>query len=75
MRTQGASIAVMPFRNLSSEPDTEYFANGFVEDLTAELTRFPSLRVLAFGELPDSVPVRVVSSIGDDAMRLDGESS
>ena len=37
----------MPFRNLSSEPDTEYFANGFVEDLTAELVRFPSLRVLA----------------------------
>ena len=41
------SVAVMPFRNLSSEPDTEYFANGFVEDLTAELVRFPSLRVLA----------------------------
>jgi adenylate cyclase len=41
------SIAVMPFRNLSPEPDTEYFVNGFVEDLTANLTRFASLRVLA----------------------------
>jgi len=41
------SIAVMPFRNLTQEPDTEYFSNGFVEDLTANLTRFSSLRVLA----------------------------
>jgi TolB-like protein len=41
------SIAVMPFRNLSTETATAYFANGFVEDLTANLTRFPSLSVLA----------------------------
>ncbi|MHC4136935.1 MAG: tetratricopeptide repeat protein [Planctomycetota bacterium] len=41
------SIAVMPFRNLSPEPDTDYFARGFVEDLIANLTRFPSLRVVA----------------------------
>lgn len=47
MAATNVSIAVMPFRNLSPEPDTEYFANGFVEDLTADLTRFPSLRVLA----------------------------
>ena len=47
MSTGEVTVAVMPFRNLSSEPDTEYFANGFVEDLTAELVRFPSLRVLA----------------------------
>lgn len=32
---------------MSPESDTEYFANGFVEDLIAELTRFHSLRVLA----------------------------
>jgi adenylate cyclase len=47
MTTKRISIAVMPFRNLSPEPDTEYFANGFVEDLTADLTRFSSLRVFA----------------------------
>ena len=41
------SIAVMPFRNLSPEPDLEFFATGFVEDLIADLTRFTSLRVLA----------------------------
>ena len=47
MSTKRTSIAVTPFRNLSTEPHTDYFANGFVEDLTAELTRFSSLRVLA----------------------------
>ena len=47
MSTAGVSIAVMPFRNLSPETDSDYFANGFVEDLTGDLTRFSSLRVLA----------------------------
>jgi TolB-like protein len=46
MATTGVSISVMPFRNLSPEPHTDYFANGFVEDLTADLTRFSSLWVL-----------------------------
>lgn len=47
MATTRVSIAILPFRNLSPESDTDYFANGFVEDLTADLTRFSSLRVLA----------------------------
>ena len=47
MATSRVSIAILPFRNLSPESDTDYFANGFVEDLTADLTRFSSLRVLA----------------------------
>ncbi len=47
MDESSVSIAVMPFRNLSPDPDTEFFASGFVEDLIADLTRFPTLRVLA----------------------------
>ena len=47
MRKKEITIVVMPLRNLSSEPDTEHFADGFVDDLTTDLTRFPSLRVLA----------------------------
>jgi TolB-like protein len=47
MTTTRVSFAVLPLRNLSPESDTDYFANGFVEDLTADLTRFASLRVLA----------------------------
>ncbi len=41
------SIVVVPFRNLSTDPETDYFARGFVEDLIADLTRFRELRVLA----------------------------
>ena len=47
MNERYVSVAVMPFRNLSPEPDMGFFADGFVEDLIAELTRFQSLRVLA----------------------------
>jgi TolB-like protein/tetratricopeptide (TPR) repeat protein len=42
-----ASLAVLPFRDLSTEPDTAYLVDGFVEDLIANLTRFGSLRVVA----------------------------
>jgi TolB-like protein/tetratricopeptide (TPR) repeat protein len=41
------SIAVMPFRNLSAEPDAEIYANGFVEDVCTDLSRFGSLRVIS----------------------------
>ncbi len=47
MDEYSVSIAVMPFRNLSPDPDMEFFANGFADDLIADLTRFQSLRVLA----------------------------
>jgi adenylate cyclase len=47
MHANSVPIAVIPFRNLSSDSDTEFFATGFVEDLTADLMRFSSLRVLA----------------------------
>jgi TolB-like protein/class 3 adenylate cyclase len=41
------SIAVLPFVNLSGDPDQEYFADGVVEDVTTGLSRFPSLFVIA----------------------------
>ncbi len=47
MDDYSVSIAVMPFRNLSPEPEMEFFADGFVEDLIADLTRFLTLRVVA----------------------------
>jgi DNA-binding winged helix-turn-helix (wHTH) protein len=34
------SIAVLPFANLSSDPEQEYFADGVVEDITMALSRF-----------------------------------
>ena len=41
------SIAVLPFRNLSSDADNEFFGDGIAEDLIAALTRLPGLRVAA----------------------------
>jgi TolB-like protein len=41
------SIAVLPFQNLSSDPDQEYFADGMVEDIITALSRFKSLFVVA----------------------------
>ncbi len=41
------SIAVLPFVNLSSEPDQEYFADGIVEEIIAALSRFKALFVIA----------------------------
>jgi serine/threonine-protein kinase len=39
------SLAVMPFRNESAEPDNEYFADGMTEELIGAFRRLPGLRV------------------------------
>ena len=41
------SIAVLPFENLSGDPNQEYFADGIVEEITTAIARFPSLFVIA----------------------------
>ena len=41
------SIAVLPFTNLGSDPDQEYFADGVVEDIITDLSRFKELFVIA----------------------------
>ena len=41
------SIAILPFTNLSSDPEQEYFADGMVEDIITALSRFKSLFVIA----------------------------
>jgi adenylate cyclase len=41
------SIAVLPFQNLSSDPEQEYFADGMVEDITTAIARLPWLFVIA----------------------------
>jgi TolB-like protein/DNA-binding winged helix-turn-helix (wHTH) protein len=41
------SIAVLPFQNMSGDPEQEYFADGMVEDITTALSRIPWLFVIA----------------------------
>jgi TolB-like protein/class 3 adenylate cyclase/Flp pilus assembly protein TadD len=41
------SIAVLPFQNMSGDPEQEYFADGMVEDIITALSRVPSLFVIA----------------------------
>ena len=41
------SIAVLPFQNMSGDPEQEYFADGIVEDIISALSRFKSLFVIA----------------------------
>ena len=42
------AIAVLPFANLSSEPDTEYFSDGLTEELIHGLTGVDGLMVVAW---------------------------
>jgi TolB-like protein/Flp pilus assembly protein TadD len=41
------SIVVLPFANLSNDPEQEYFADGITDDLTTDLSRIPGTFVIA----------------------------
>jgi len=41
------SIAVLPFTNMSSDPEQEYFSDGITEDIITGLSKVPGLRVIA----------------------------
>lgn len=41
------SIAVLPFANLSSDPEQEYFSDGITEEILNLLARVPDLRVIS----------------------------
>jgi TolB-like protein len=44
--TNGVSIAVLPFVNLSSDKEQEFFSDGMTEEITAALARIQSMRVI-----------------------------
>jgi adenylate cyclase len=58
------SIAVLPFNNMSGDPEQNYFAEGISEDITTELARFHSLFVIsrnsAFTYRGDAVNIQQV---------------
>jgi TolB-like protein/class 3 adenylate cyclase len=41
------SLAVLPFQNMSGDPEQEYFVDGLVEDITTAIARLPWLFVIA----------------------------
>ena len=41
------SVAVLPFTNMSADPEQEFFADGIAEDIITALSRYPSLFVIA----------------------------
>jgi adenylate cyclase len=47
LATDKPSIAVLPFTNLSGDPEQQYFSDGITEDIITELSRRQSLFVIA----------------------------
>ncbi len=47
LATDKPSIAVLPFTNMSGDPEQEYFSDGITEDIITEISRFRSLFVIA----------------------------
>jgi TolB-like protein/DNA-binding winged helix-turn-helix (wHTH) protein len=41
------SVTVLPLHNLSSDPNTEYFADGMTEELISDLSAIPELKVVS----------------------------
>ncbi|BCH26441.1 adenylate/guanylate cyclase domain-containing protein [Mesorhizobium sp. L-8-3] len=64
LANEGASIAVLPFNNMSGDPEQEYFSDGITEDIITDLSRIAGLMVVArnssFAYKNKSPDIRVV---------------
>jgi TolB-like protein/cytochrome c-type biogenesis protein CcmH/NrfG len=65
VRETGPSIAVLPFANLSTDPDQGYLADGLVEDIIAGLSRLRWLAIVArsssFAYRGKTIDIRIVA--------------
>lgn len=78
------SIAVLPFKSLSSDKDKEYFADGITEDIITDLSKISGLFVVArnssFAYRGDSIEIRKVAEdlgvryVLDGSIRREGDT-
>ncbi len=72
----GKSIAVLPFVNMSNDPEQEYFCDGISEEIINSLTQLNNLRVIsrtsAFTFKNKNVDVREIGKILDVETLLEG---
>ncbi len=61
LKPPATTLAVLPFRNVSDDPEQEYFADGITEDLVTVLAKLDNLRVISLASRAD----------GRDAAALD----
>src|SRR5262249_39181464 len=67
------SIAVLPFANMSNDPEQSYFCDGIAEDIINDLTRIEGLRVAArttsFAHRASAADIREIGNqIGVDSV-------
>jgi len=70
------SVAVLPFANLSSDPENEFFADGITEDVIAQLAKVRTMKVISRASVMQfkkrDLPLRQIAEQLDVANLLEG---
>jgi serine/threonine protein kinase/Flp pilus assembly protein TadD len=72
-RPEIASIAVLPFANASANPENEYFSDGITEDIIAQLSKIPGLKIISRSSVlrykgTDKPPDEIARELGVDTI-------